>query len=253
MNEFILLYDSGVGGLSVLLECVNMLPDYNFLYFSDSKNAPYGNKSKKQLINIAIKNLSILKKKYDIPIIVFACNTLTTTVIDVLRKTFKDTVFIGTEPCIKLIKDLGFKRALVVATSATIKNSSVIKNYKSKNDIIIGDKNLASLIEKEVNNLYRIVPYIYKKYNRYKEKIDCVVLGCTHYVFAYSIFEKIFKIPIFDSGIYVARRVGHYANLLNIFKGNDLIFCDSGNDKQIFRYFNKIAFYKRSKYVMIDI
>ncbi len=253
MDKYILIYDSGMGGLSVLIECIKLLPKYSFLYFSDSKNAPYGNKTKKQIVSIATKNIAMLKSKFDIPIVVLACNTMTTTAIDVLRQKFSDTNFVGTEPCIKLVKDLGFERALVVCTRATAKNSKVIKEYKTAKDIIAGDKNLASLIEKERNSLYRLFPYVSKNYAKMSGNIDCVVLGCTHYVFVKNIFERIFNIPVFDSGRFVARRVGTLAKGHKLTVDGEIVFCDSGDDRQFFRYFNKIALYQRTKYVMIKM
>ena len=253
MDKYILIYDSGMGGLSVFDECLKSLPRYNFLYFSDSINAPYGNKTKRQIENIAVQNIKKIMQSYDISIVVLACNTMTTAAVDCLRKTFDNILFVGTEPCIKLVKDLGFEKALIVSTVATSKNSKVIREYKSENDIVIGDKNLATLIEQERETLYHLIPYIHKKYYKYKGIVDCVVLGCTHYVFVKDIFEKMLDIPVFDSGKYVAKRVGFLAQKQDLKANGEIIFCDSGDNRQNFRYFNKIALYQRAKYVMISM
>lgn len=253
MEDYILIYDSGAGGLSVLLECQKLLPTFNYIYFSDSKNAPYGNLNKSKIISLAINNIRQLKKKFCIKVLVLACNTLTTTAIDVLRNKFCDLEFVGTEPCIKLVKDLGYQRVLVISTKATQKNSKVIKEYKTKKDIIVGDKDLAKIIEENLYHPYRVVPYISKNYSKYNGKIDCAVLGCTHYVFVKSIFEKVLGCKIYDSGKFVARRTGEIATKQQLDKSGKLIFCDSGDSRQIFEYFNKIAFYKGAKYVIINI
>lgn len=251
MEEYIAFFDSGIGGLSVLLECQRLLPSYNYIFFSDSKNSPLGNKSLKKITESAIRNINLLKDKFNIKIIVLACNTLTSCCIDVLRKKFQDITFVGVEPCIKLVKDLGYKRALVVSTRATAKYNKTLANYIENQDVLIGDKNLATLIEQNKNNIYRTMPYIAEKYSLYIGKTDCVVLGCTHYVFAKTLFEKLFDCPVFDSNIYVARRVGMLAMQQNLKRGKEIIFCDSKDSKEFFCYFNKIAFYSQAKYVII--
>ena len=74
-NQYIAVIDSGIGGISVLRELIKSFPCEKFLYFGDNKNTPYGNKSKRDLLNLAIHNINILKS-YPIKAIVLACNTL---------------------------------------------------------------------------------------------------------------------------------------------------------------------------------
>ena len=168
-----------------------------------------------------------------------------------MRKVFSDIKFVGTEPCIKLVKDLGYKNALVVCTKMTLRHNKVLKEYSTASDYLVGDKNLAKIIEDNKNATYRVLPYLVKHYKKYVGKVECVVLGCTHYVFVKKMFEKIFSCPVFDSGFYVAKRVGVMAKSLNLIDGGEIVFCDSANNKEIFWYFNKIAFYSRAKYVII--
>ncbi len=251
MKKYIAILDSGMGGLSVLLECKKLLPSYNYVYFSDSKNLPYGNKSKNRLKNLACENIKKLLRKFDIKIIILACNTLTTMCIDFLRKAFPEIIFVGVEPCIKLAKDSGYKRALIIATCGTIKNSLVIKKYASHEDFLLGEKQLATLVEKNRGHLYRLYPYVDKVCKCYYGKVDCVVLGCTHYVFIKKMFERLFSVPILDSGKYVAARVHVLTNRINLPCGEEIIFCDSGNSRENFWYFNKIALTTTSKYVIL--
>ena len=84
-NKPIGVFDSGVGGLSVFAKLINLLPDENYIYFGDTKNLPYGNKSKEELISIA-KNLFDFFEKQNVKAVVMACNTTSATVYD----TFKD-------------------------------------------------------------------------------------------------------------------------------------------------------------------
>ena len=89
------IFDSGVGGTSIWKEIKTLLPNENTIYLSDSKNAPYGEKSKQEIIDLSIKNTEYLLQK-DCKLIVVACNTATTNAIKILRKKY-DIPFIGIE------------------------------------------------------------------------------------------------------------------------------------------------------------
>ncbi len=248
MKEYVLMIDSGMGGLSILSHCL-MGGRYNYIYLSLSNYLPLGDKTPNQLLNISKKYINKLRKIYDIKIVVLACNTLTTSVIDNLRAFYPELIFVGTEPCIKLVKDKGYKKVLVLATPATIKNSKVIAKYSTQEDILIGDKLLAKLIEDNRYNLYRLVPYIVEKC----KDIDasCIVLGCTHYVFIKDIIQSVTSKPCFDSGEYVGKRVDYLGQKIELKGENELIFCDSGGQKEIFEYFTKKCLIYFARYVMI--
>lgn len=250
MKDYILVLDSGIGGLSVFGECIKVFRG-RYIYLSISKSMPIGNKSKKQIFGIVKTQIDNLLKRYKIKIVVIACNTITTSVIGLLRKSFHEIFFIGTEPCLKLVKDKGYKRALVVSTVATKRHSEVIKRYRQKSDYVVGDKRLAKTIETNKNNLYRVYPYILKKYKKYVGKIDCVVLGCTHYSFVKNIFEDVLKVKCYDSGVYVAKRLKEIANRLHVDEVLDINFCDNGGKDDIFRYFCQNSLIYDAKYVKI--
>ena len=93
------LFDSGVGGTSIWKEIIALLPNENSIYLSDSKNAPYGEKSKQEIIDLSVKNTEYLLKN-NCKIIVVACNTATTNAIKTLRQNY-NVPFIGIEPAIK--------------------------------------------------------------------------------------------------------------------------------------------------------
>lgn len=250
MDDYILVVDSGIGGLSILTECLKVFRG-RYIYLSLSKSLPLGNKSKKQIYNIVKSEIEKLLKIYDIKIVVIACNTITTSAIDLLRERFLEISFIGTEPCIKYAKDNAFNKVLVVCTNATKKNSNVIKKYKTKSDYIVGDKSLAKLIEENRNNLFRLYGYVLYKFRKYKNKIGCVVLGCTHYSFIKNIFEDVLKVPCFDSAKFVANRLENVAKMCNINQNYSLIFCDTNNNQEIFRYFCQNSLIYQAKYVNI--
>ena len=213
LNTFpIGVFDSGVGGTSIWKEINTLLPLENTIYLSDSKNAPYGDKSKQAIINLAIKNTEYLLEK-DCKIIVVACNTATTNAIKILRENY-NIPFIGIEPAIKPAALKTKTNTIgILATEGTLnselfeKTSSAI-NQKIIRKEIIG-KGLVELIEAgklystEMTDLlsYYINPLI-------KADVDCLVLGCTHYPYLIPQIRKLVgdKIQIIDSGEAVAKQ-----------------------------------------------
>ena len=134
-KEYILFIDSGVGGLFTLSKCYKVLPT-NYIYFADNKNAPYGIHSKEKIYKFIQDILLNLLKKYNIKIVVLACNTATTAAIEKLRKTFTNIRFIGTEPAINLAHKKHFESAMVIAIPTTIKQQKY-KNLTAKTPIKI--------------------------------------------------------------------------------------------------------------------
>jgi len=213
VNKFSIgIFDSGVGGTSIWKEINTLLPLENTIYLSDSKNAPYGDKSKQSIINLAIKNTEYLLKK-NCKIIVVACNTATTNAIKILRKNY-DIPFIGIEPAIKPAA-LKTKTNIIgiLATEGTLNSELFEKTSSSINQKIIRKeiigKGLVELIEagklysEEMTNLlsYYINPLI-------KAEVDCLVLGCTHYPYLIPQIRKLVgdRIQIIDSGEAVAKQ-----------------------------------------------
>ena len=93
------IFDSGIGGTSIFKEVHELLRFEKIIYLADSANAPYGNKSKEEILNLSIKNTELLLKK-GCKLIIVACNTATTNAIDYLRQNY-NVPFIGIEPAIK--------------------------------------------------------------------------------------------------------------------------------------------------------
>jgi glutamate racemase len=211
-NNPIGVFDSGVGGTSIWKEIVSLLPLESTIYLSDSKNAPYGDKSKQEIIDLSIKNTEILLNQ-NCKLIVVACNTATTNAIKILREKY-DIPFIGIEPAIKPASlQTKTSRIGILATKGTLnsklfeKTSSTI-NQKIIRKEIIGS-GLVELIEngklysQEMTNL--LISYLG---TIQKERIDCLVLGCTHYPYLIPQIREILgnSIKIIDSGEAVARQ-----------------------------------------------
>lgn len=211
-NSPIGIFDSGIGGTSIWKEITNLLPYEDTIYLADSKNAPYGDKSKDEIIQLCIKNTEHLINK-NCKLIVVACNTATTNAIQILRKNYP-IPFIGIEPAIKpaALKTKS-NRIGILATKGTL-NSELFEKTSNTLDkeIIIEEiigEGLVELIEQgriesqEMKNLLTsyLVPLLEKG-------IDCLVLGCTHYPYLTTKIREILgtKIKIIDSGEAVAKQ-----------------------------------------------
>lgn len=222
MNNKIGVFDSGIGGLSILNELKTMLPHENFLYYGDSKNCPYGEKSDEELFEITSKIVCYLKSE-GCRLIVIACNTATTRCMKKLRETFNDLIFVGCVPAIKLACDQEYKNILVMATPATIESERthqlVKDNIREDQKIyLVPCFGLADAIEK--NDSVRIKNILNNIFFEYKDKnIDSIVLGCTHYPFIKKeILVVMPNVTLLDGSKGVAREVRRQLeshNLLN--------------------------------------
>ena len=222
-NHPIGFFDSGVGGTSIWKEATQLLPNENTIYLSDSKNAPYGQKSKDEIIGFSIKNTEFLLNQ-NAKIIVVACNTATTNAIQVLRDKY-NVPFIGIEPAIKpagLVTKT--KRIGILATQGTL-NSELFEKTSGKLDPTIEiieqvGEGLVHLIEAGLMNSDEMNQLLHQFLQPMLEKnIDALVLGCTHYPYLIPQIRSIVgnQIKIIDSGEAVARQTK------NILQKNDLL------------------------------
>ena len=176
------VFDSGIGGVTVLREIIKILPNENYIYYSDSKNNPYGDKTKQEIIKRCEEVFSYLLEK-NCKAIVIACNTASAIAVNTLRERHKDIPIIAIEPAYKMVYDYAYdKETLVMATKGTIESErfnllyNKYNNHKTKLLECIG---LADVIEE--GNEEKIKKYLEKKIKEYKGKVENVVLGCTHY------------------------------------------------------------------------
>ncbi|MBQ3158373.1 MAG: glutamate racemase [Clostridia bacterium] len=212
-KSWILFYDSGIGGLKTLNETMRYLSGVDFLYFADDKNCPYGNKSKEEILKLVKENIRSLLNRFNIKMIVFACNTVTACCVNEFRKQINIPI-VGTEPAIALAeKESKTKEVLVIATKATI-NQEKLKKLINKMELkvhVLGLENLAKDIEesfvfgKDLN----LNDYITQINNILKvnKGIDRIVLGCTHYSYIKKMLEEKLDRKCLDGNQGVARRV----------------------------------------------
>lgn len=202
------VFDSGIGGLTVLEHLKQVLPKEDFIFYADSLHNPYGEKTDDDLYNITSNIVDFLIDK-GCRIIVIACNTATTRCISYLRSKYPDIVFIGTEPAVKVACDGNYKKILVMATPATIQSERlqllIHDNQKELNSFyLVPCYGLANAIENnEVEKQEEILTKIYNEYKDYE--IEAIVLGCTHYPLIKDLIAKYFpNAVLLDGGLGVA-------------------------------------------------
>jgi glutamate racemase len=210
-NKPIGIFDSGIGGTSIWSEIHLLLPNEQTIYLADSKNAPYGQKSKEEIIALCSKNTALLLEM-DCKLIVVACNTATTNAIKELRLKY-DVPFIGIEPAIKPAAVQSKTHTIgILATQGTL-NSALFHETAAKfSDIKIVEQvghGLVPLIENGQINSTEMTCLLQSYMNPMIEaNIDYLVLGCSHYPYLIPQIRKILpnNIQIIDSGEAVARQ-----------------------------------------------
>ena len=222
MNNYIGVFDSGIGGFTILEKLKEILPKEKFLYYADRDNVPYGNKTDEELLEITSGIVEGLKK-YGCKMIVIACNTATTRCMKKLKEKYQDMLFVGVVPAIKVACDNDFKNTLVMATPATIeaeRTLQLVKENKKKdqNIYLVACEGLAPAIEKgDFKTIDKILNNVAKDYQ--DKNIDAVVLGCTHYpLIKEEILAKMPNVQLIDGSLGVANEVKRQLeenNLLN--------------------------------------
>ena len=194
-QDFIAVFDSGVGGISVLRHLVKRMPQERFLYYGDSANAPYGTKTVAQVQQLS---LAVAEKllAHGIKALVIACNTATAAAVDLLREKYPDLIVVGIEPAVKLAADRFPKGTVgVMATPLTIDSEKLHKledRWKEQCTIIeLPTPGLVELIEAGKAVSAESEALLRPMLEPYAGKLDAVVLGCTHYPFAAPVIQKI--------------------------------------------------------------
>ena len=176
------IFDSGIGGITVLKEIIKIMPQENYIYYSDSKNNPYGDKTEEEVKKICDDIVQKLINK-NCKAIVIACNTASAIAKDYLREKFKKVPIIAIEPAYKMVYDYSYNTTtLVMATKGTIESEKfklLLTKYNNNKTYLLACMGLADLIEE--GNKEKIKQYLNKNLKKYKNKVENVVLGCTHY------------------------------------------------------------------------
>lgn len=193
-NPLVCVFDSGIGGLNLLNECVRKLPQVDFTYIADNYRMPYGKLSHENLLAIVEEIFDKINQMNPTAAVV-ACNTVTAQCIDYLRKKYSFNI-IGIQPAVKPAAAMGGK-CLVLATELTVKSPALkqlIAAYGRGKTLSFACGDLAKYVEENIYDLSAeriecMLPNI---------KADSVVLGCTHYSFVKDIIKNYYDCPIFD-------------------------------------------------------
>ena len=248
-KENILVFDSGIGGVTVLKEIIKILPNENYIYYSDSKNNPYGDKTNKEIIKIC--NKIVNKFINECKAIVIACNTASAKAAKNLRKKYNQIPIIAIEPAYKMAHDFAYDEVtLVMATKGTIESSKFHKlynKYNNHNTELLECVGLADIIEE--GNEQKIKEYLKENLSKYKGDVKNVVLGCTHYpLIEKEIKEVLGDVEFFNGAASLSKHLKDILienNLINdkIEKGN-IEFVDSSNlikkRERFFKYLENI-------------
>ena len=190
------VFDSGVGGISVLREMVHLLPAEDFLFFGDSANAPYGTKTREQIRDLTMQHVRHLYEK-GIKAVVIACNTATSAAIKDLRETFTDIPVIGIEPALKPAAEMKEDPlVLVMATPGTVQGEKFhVLTHRFEESARIraaACPGLVEFVEAGILEGEQIEEKLHALLDPYlSEKPDAIVLGCTHYPFLRRAIRKV--------------------------------------------------------------
>lgn len=187
-NDYIAVFDSGVGGISVLRQLWREMPEERYLYFGDSANAPYGTRPTAEIRALTMAVAEKLMAR-GIKALVVACNTATSAAISELRQRYPDTIIVGIEPALKPASDRFPNGTVgVMATPATLREQKFARLLERFSDhchvVKLPAAGLVELVEQGKANSPESEALLRPLLEPYAGKLDAVVLGCTHYPFA---------------------------------------------------------------------
>lgn len=211
-QDYIAVFDSGVGGISVLRHLRRLMPGERYLYFGDSANAPYGSRTTGEVRDLTLAAVEKLVTENEIKALVIACNTATAAAVKDIRANYPELIVVGIEPALKVAADhFPGGRVGVMATEVTLREEkfdTLLHRFDENCSVAkIPAPGLVELIEQgkgdspETEALLRgvLAPYI--------GRLDALVLGCTHYPFAAKAIGRVLGegVVLLDGGSGTAR------------------------------------------------
>lgn len=238
----ILIFDSGVGGLSVYKEIVQRLPHLNYTYLFDNQAYPYGTLPEDILVKRVMCLITNMVKEQEIDLVVIACNTASTVVLPELRKRLAIPV-VGVVPAIKPAC-LAAKHAVgLLATPATVTRPYVqqlIETFSCQKEVeLLGSSELVDMAEDKLRNIPVNMERLANVLQPLKERVDVVVLGCTHFPLLREEIQLAMgdKVTLVDSGKAIAKRVatllGNQHNRETKAKRANQIFCSATPNNEV--------------------
>ncbi|KRL39021.1 glutamate racemase [Liquorilactobacillus uvarum DSM 19971] len=220
------VFDSGVGGISVLRNLHQLMPAEDFIFFGDSKNAPYGIKTTEEVKRLSFAIVEHFLRK-NVKAIVIACNTATSAAVDDIRVRYPELPVIGLEPAVKpAVERKKNSHILVMATPLTLREekfTELMEKYEKDATLIpVPAPTLVEFVERGELNSEEVHAYLKKLLTKYKGKTDAIVLGCTHFPFIKEAVRDVVGPEPFivDGGPGAARE------LQRVLKSKDLLRTD---------------------------
>lgn len=210
-NRPIGVFDSGVGGMTVLKELISKLPDERFVYLGDTKRFPYGSKSKETIIDLTKRGIEFLIKQ-NVKMIVIACGTATSQALKEVKEFYSIPIIGVIEPTVNYLKEKGEKQIGVIATAGTIRSNgweqAILNAIPQAKVQSIACPLLAPMVEEGWYD-NKIAKLVVKEYIKPFKKVNSLILGCTHYPLLKNVIKKQMRsnIDIINIGEHVATNV----------------------------------------------
>ena len=249
-HDFIAVFDSGVGGISVLRHLIAHMPGERFLYYGDSANAPYGSRSTEQVRQLTLAAVEKLTKEYPLKALVIACNTATAAAVKDVRARYPELIVVGIEPALKVAADnFPGGRIGVMATEVTLREEkfdSLLHRFETECTIVkIPAPGLVQFIEAGNVEGEELEAFLHTLLDPYAESLDALVLGCTHYPFAFKAIRRVLgpRVRLLEGGAGTARETKRRlkaAGLLSDSEGEVLILNSSPDEEMIRRSWQRL-------------
>ena len=240
-TDYIAVFDSGVGGISVLRQLRKVLPEERFLYFGDSANAPYGTRPTEQVRELSLAVAERLIPR-GIKALVVACNTATAAAIDTLRQAHPELIIVGVEPALKLAADhCPGKNVGVMATPVTLREEKfnhLAARFESACQIIrLPAPGLVERVEAGKADSPEAEALVRELLGPWLGNLNALVLGCTHYPFAIQTIRRVVgpEVPIYDGSEGTARETRRRLEAAGLLrKGTgEVLFENSAHDPRL--------------------
>ncbi len=211
-NNPIGIFDSGVGGLSVFSQMIQLLPNEHYIYFGDTINLPYGSKTQDQLINITSNIFNFFESK-NVKAVIMACNTTSALTYDILKNKYNFKIYPIVQRVVKQIANKHYNRVGVFATEATINSHAYKKEflkYSPNTEIFeIASSKWVNIVENGLQDQPDSINNIKLQLDlMLKNNIDKIILGCTHYPYLINILNKFAPEELFiNPAIYFAQDI----------------------------------------------
>ena len=243
-HDYIAVFDSGVGGISVLRHLVRILPGERFVYYGDSANAPYGSRPTEEVRALTLAAVDKLLAEYPLKALVIACNTATAAAVNDVRAAHPELIVVGIEPALKVAADhFPGGRVGVLATEVTLREEkfdTLLHRFDENVTISkIPAPGPVELVEHGKVDAPETEALLRKVLGPYLGKLDAVVLGCTHYPFARNAIRRVLgdDVVLLDGGEGTARETRRRLEQAGLLEngGGEVILRNSSPDPDMLR------------------